>query len=191
MQPDLFSGWGLRTLSTEHVSYNPLSYQRGSVWPHDTMLAAAGLLRYGLRDQGATLLRAVLDAACAFEDDRLPELFCGFDRQSGPPVPYAEANVPQAWAAAAPILAAQVLLGLVPDGPRHRCFLAPWLPDWLPSLELRGIAIGDATLDVSLTRRDGSTSCETQATGDLQVVFDQPPTPLWGLPQRIAGHDQP
>ena len=94
LQPDSFSGWGLRTLSSEHPAYNPLSYQHGSVWPHDTVIAAAGLFRYGLRQQGATLVRAMLDAADAFEDDRLPELFCGFDRSGGPPVPYAEANSP-------------------------------------------------------------------------------------------------
>ena len=171
-------------MSSEHRSYNPLSYQRGSVWPHDTMLVANGLFRYGRREEGADLLRAVLDAAGAFEDDRLPELYCGFEREHGPPVPYAEANVPQAWAAAAPVLAVQTLLGLVPDAPRNRCFLAPWLPDWLPNLEVRGIAVGKATIDIELSRNDGNTSTRTTATNDLQVILDQPPAPLWGRPLR-------
>src|SRR5690606_8950494 len=118
-----FSGWGLRTLSAEHPAYNPLSYQLGSVWPHDTAIAAAGLARYGLHDAAAQLMRAVLDAGGTFDDDRLPELFAGFPRTDAPPVPYAQANDPQAWAAAAPVLAVQTLLGIVPDAPRQRCFL--------------------------------------------------------------------
>ena len=76
-------------MSSMHRCYNPLSYQRGSVWPHDTMLAAAGMWRYGYRDEASSLIRAVLDAAGTFESDRLPELYCGFGRELGPPVPYA------------------------------------------------------------------------------------------------------
>jgi glycogen debranching enzyme len=186
LQRDLFSGWGLRTLSSEHPAYNPLSYQRGSVWPHDTMIAAAGLFRYGHREQGAALLRAVLDAAGAFEDDRLPELFCGFERTSGAPVPYAEANTPQAWAAAAPVLATQILLGLVPDAPRARCFVEPWLPDWLPELEVRGIVIGSATADIKLSRQNETTTIETSNTKGFDVIRDQQPAPLWGRPGRSA-----
>src|SRR4029079_6786424 len=102
---DMFTGWGLRPLSSKHVRYNPLSSQRGSVWPHDTMLSAAGMFRYGLRDEAATLIRGVRDAACALEESRLPELFCGIERELGGPVPYAEANIPQAWAAASAPLA--------------------------------------------------------------------------------------
>ena len=123
MADDMFSGWGLRTLSSKHPRYNPMSYQRGSVWPHDTMLAAAGMFRYGLNDEAATLVRGLLDAACALEDARLPELFCGIERELGGPVPYAEANIPQAWAAAAAPLAAQLFLGIVPDASRTRCYL--------------------------------------------------------------------
>jgi len=188
LQPDLSSGWGLRTLSSQHPSYNPLSYQRGSVWPHDTMIAAAGLSRYGHHDKAAVLMRSVLDAAGAFESDRLPELLCGFERTTGPPVPYAEANSPQAWAAAAPVLVVQLLLGITPDAPRNRCFLDPRLPEWLPELEVHGIAIGAATLDVKLTRRDDSTWTETNVTHDLEVALAQPPAPLWGRPLRADDH---
>jgi glycogen debranching enzyme len=180
LEPDMFTGWGLRTLSSEHARYNPLSYQRGSVWPHDTALAAAGLWRYGRREEAATLLRAVLEAACAFEDDRLPELFCGLDRSIGAPVSYREANVPQAWAAATPVLALQLFLGLVPDAPRRRCFLAPWLPEWLPHLEARGIAVGRGTLDVSLAHAGGRTVIESVITSGVEVVEEEPRTPLWG-----------
>jgi glycogen debranching enzyme len=187
VQRDMNSGWGLRTLSSDHPSYNPLSYQRGSVWPHDTVLVAAGLARYGRRAEAAALLSGIVDAARHFEDDRLPELFCGFDRDHGPPVPYAEANVPQAWAAAAPILTVQTILGLVPDAARQRCALDPWLPDWLPELAVRGIRIGDAALDVVLRRSGERVDVETSATNGLAVEMGSPPAPLWGAPMRTAG----
>jgi glycogen debranching enzyme len=186
MEQDLFSGWGVRTLSAEHHRYNPLSYQRGSVWPHDTALAAAGVRRYGMHHEAATLIRALLEAACAFEDDRLPELFCGFDRSVGPPVPYREANVPQAWAAAVPVLAVQLFLGFVPDAPRRRCFLAPWLPEWLPHLKARGIAVGEGTVDVSLARAGERTVIESVKSSGIEVIEEEPSTPLWGQPPHAA-----
>jgi glycogen debranching enzyme len=181
LKSDLFTGWGLRTLSSDHPRYNPLSYQRGSVWPHDTVLAAGGLWRYGMRQEAACLIRGILEAASALEDDRLPELFCGFTRVPGPPVPYREANIPQAWAASAPVLAAQVLLGLVPDAPRGRCFVTPWLPDWLQNVEARGIPIGDGSVDI-VARRDGEqTVIDASGTG-IEVVTQAAAAPLWGAP---------
>ena len=186
LRPDMNSGWGLRTLSCDHPAYSALSYQRGSVWPHDTVLAAAGMFRYGLHDQGAELLRGVLEAARMFENDRLPELFCGFDRSDGPPVPYATANVPQAWASAAPVLAAQIFLGLVPDAPQRRCFLSPWLPPWLPRLEISGITIGDGTLDVVISRSGDSTLVESVRGNDVDVSLEAVNAPLWGRVNR--GH---
>ena len=183
LQPDLFSGWGLRTLSACHPRYNALSYQRGSVWPHDTAIAAAGMWRYGEREAAATLLRAILDAALAFEGNRLPELFCGFERRDGAPVPYAEANVPQSWAAAAPVLAAQLFLGVVPDAPRGRCYLDPWLPEWLPRLEVRGLTVGSGSIDVAVTRRGGETVIERLERHDIEVLRESPPAPLWAPPE--------
>jgi glycogen debranching enzyme len=182
MQPDLFSGWGLRTLSTRNPAYNALSYQRGSVWPHDTLLVAAGLWRYGYRVEASRLIQAVLEAATAFEDDRLPELFCGIKRAEGPPVPYAKANSPQAWAAAAPLLAAQLFVGLVPDAPRGRCYLSPWLPPWLPELEVEGIAVGSARVDVSLQRRDDATVVNKVRANGIEVIQETPEASLWGSP---------
>jgi glycogen debranching enzyme len=181
-EPDLFTGWGVRTLSSEHPRYNPLSYQRGSVWPHDTALAAAGLWRYGLREDAAAVLRAILEAACAFEDDRLPELFCGFDRSLGAPVPYREANVPQAWASAAPVLAVQLFLGLVPDAPNSRCFLEPWLPDWLPELRVEGIPIGRGELAIGVAR-EGKETVVKDVTGTVEVVRGETSAALWGTPE--------
>ena len=180
LEPDLFSGWGLRTLSSHNPAYNPLSYQRGSVWPHDPAIAAAGIWRYGLHEAACTLIRAILEAAYCFEEDRLPELFCGLDRSQGPPVPYEEANVPQAWAAAVPMLITQLLLGLIPDVPRSRCFVSPWLPPWLPRLELRGIKIGAGSLDIALARQGEQTVIEESNTEHLTVVRGTEEAPLWG-----------
>lgn len=179
LEADLFSGWGLRTLSAAHPAYDPLSYQRGSVWPHDSVLAAAGMARYGLDEQAHTVLDAVLDAAIEFEDRRLPELFCGFDRSEGL-VPYIEANVPQAWAAAAPVLAAQVLLGLVPDAPRGRCFVAPSLPERLPQLRMRGIRVGGTELDITIARHEDGTVVENAVAEGLELIEGPVEAPLWG-----------
>jgi glycogen debranching enzyme len=177
---DMFSGWGIRTLSSKHPRYNPLSYQRGSVWPHDTMLTAAGMLRYGLDDLADMLLHGILDAACAFEDSRLPELFCGIERDLGGPVPYAEANVPQAWAAAAAPLAVQLLLGVVPDAPNGRCYLKPRLPEWLPRLEIDRLRIGHHSLRIVLARDGGATVIEDIDTDGIQVVEAGIEAALWG-----------
>jgi hypothetical protein len=180
LAPDFFSGWGLRTLSADNPAYNPLSYQLGSVWPHDTALAAAGMWRYGHRAAGSRLLHAMLKAATAFEEQRLPELFCGLDAADGPPVPYDGANSPQAWAAAAPLLAAQLFLGLLPDAPHGRCYLSPYLPDWLPELTVEGITIGGERLDVALRREGAKTVIKALHSGALEVVQDLPLAPLWG-----------
>lgn len=185
LQPDLFSGWGLRTLSCKHAAYNPLSYQLGSVWPHDTLLAAAGLWRYGHCEEAGRLIQAILEAAVAFEEERLPELFCGLDRTHGLPVPYEEANSPQAWAAAVPMLATQLFLGLIPDAPRGRCYLSPHLPAWLPQLDVRGIAIGHGTVDVALVRRGSDTVIDVINAKDVEVIEGAIDAPLWGTPPRM------
>jgi glycogen debranching enzyme len=119
--PEMFSGWGVRTLATSMAAYNPLSYHNGSVWPHDTAICAAGLARYGFREEAALLARGILEAS-AFFDHRLPELFGGFAREQVPaPVPYPAACSPQAWAAAARVELLRNLLGLEPDDGRLRC----------------------------------------------------------------------
>jgi glycogen debranching enzyme len=180
LRDDLFSGYGLRTISATHVRYNPLSYQLGSVWPHDTGLFAAGLLRYGLRDEAARVLEGILEAATAFSQNRLPELFGGFARSWSAPIPYERANVPQGWAAAVPVLVTQLFLGLQPDVPRGRCFLAPWLPEWLPSLAVTGIRIGDGDLAVRLVRKGAATHVEEADHPRLEMIEGAPVAPLWG-----------
>ena len=117
LAPELFSGWGVRSMSSDDDAYSPLTYHNGTVWPHDTALVAAGLRRYGHREEARRLVDALLDAAAAF-GHRLPEVFAGFARdETNVPVRYPAALVPQAWAAAAPLLALRTLLGLdVVDG---------------------------------------------------------------------------
>jgi glycogen debranching enzyme len=184
-EPDLSSGWGLRTLSATHPSFNPLSYQLGSVWPFDNALVAAGLFRYGLSTEACRHIHAILEASKAFERWRLPELYCGLDRSHGLPVPYDRANSPQAWSAAVPLLVAQLFLGILPDAPRGRVYLQPWLPSWLPRLTLHGIAVGRARMDVTIERRGRETVIERIVTaGDLAILRGMPEAPLWGRPMQ-------
>ncbi len=180
LQPELFSGWGLRTLSEKEPAYNLQSYQSGSVWPHDTLLACAGLWRYGFREEAATPMCGVLRAAGCFEDYRLPELFYGFDASCGFSVPYEQANIPQSWVAAVPLLAVRLFLGLVPDAPNNRCFLAPWLPAWLPQLQIEGIRVGDGTLNIALAGAGTKTAIVKQEARDLEIVRDRPQVPIMG-----------
>ncbi|MFB6150630.1 MAG: glycogen debranching N-terminal domain-containing protein [Haloarculaceae archaeon] len=109
----LFSGWGLRTMASTAAGYSPVSYHLGSVWPHDTSLAALGLARYGFGDDAERLARGVLDASTGFDEDRIPEVFCGFDDEFGP-VPYPSSCVPQAWSAGAPFAFIRAVFGLEP-----------------------------------------------------------------------------
>lgn len=178
--PDMFTGWGMRTLSSNNPAYNPISYQRGSVWPFDTMIAAAGLWRYGDHAGAFALIKAVLDAAARFESCRLPELFGGFDRSYGAPVPYQKANIPQAWSSAASLLAAQLMLGIVPDAPRGCCYFQPLLPDWLPRLELANLKVGEGRCEIVVRRESERTIVEHLKGERIETVHGTPRAPLWG-----------
>jgi glycogen debranching enzyme len=149
LSPEMFSGWGIRTLATTMGAYNPLSYHNGSVWPHDNAIAVAGLMRYGFVKEAQTVARAVLDAAGCF-DGRLPELFTGFDRQDFPrPVPYPTSCSPQAWAAAAPLSLLRSLLRFDPDLPRGEVSVAPALPRSIPTLRVGNVPLAGARLAVA------------------------------------------
>jgi glycogen debranching enzyme len=140
LQPDMFSGWGIRTMSSKERAYNPLQYHNGTVWPHDTALIAAGMRRYGFRAESARLVRALFDAATAF-GHRLPELFAGFERdETDLPVRYPAALVPQAWAAAAPLLALRTMLDLRPS---TRGLLADPLPGFARTRLIDKLARGE------------------------------------------------
>lgn len=146
--PALFSGWGVRTLADDMGAFNPISYHNGSVWPHDNALAVAGLARYGHASAAAAVGAAVIEASGAFAG-RLPELFCGFDRDDLPvPVGYPTACSPQAWAAAAPLALLSALLGLRPDVPHRTVHAVDGLPEAWGRVCLRGVAVGDARVDV-------------------------------------------
>jgi glycogen debranching enzyme len=146
MAPDMFSGWGIRTMSTHDEGYNPIEYHNGTVWPHDTAFIAEGMRRYGFRAEASALALALFEAAGAF-GYRLPEVFAGFGRDElGPPVEYPTASSPQAWAAGAPLLALRTLLGLDVDA--GRLHSAPWLPEAIRTLRLRGVPVHGERKDV-------------------------------------------
>jgi glycogen debranching enzyme len=137
MAEELWSGWGVRTMATGDGGYNPLTYHNGTVWPHDNSLIALGLARYGYRSEALRIVRSLLAAAGSL-GYQLPEVFGGFPRSEAPqPIAYPTATKPQAWAAGAPILLLQVLLGLEPDRGRETLrSSATEMPSWAGSLRL-------------------------------------------------------
>jgi glycogen debranching enzyme len=137
----LWSGWGIRTMASEAAAYNPLSYHNGTVWPHDSALAAWGLARHGHVEASRRVARALIEAAGHFQWS-LPEVFAGFARTETPfPIAYPTAARPQAWAAGTPILLVRVLLGLEPDRAHQRLVttVEDELPSWLDGLRLEGV----------------------------------------------------
>jgi glycogen debranching enzyme len=145
----LWSGWGVRTMSTADAGYNPLAYHNGTVWPHDNSLCAAGLARYGRWAELHRIARRMLAASRHF-DHQLPEVFAGLPRSDTPfPIKYPTAARPQAWAAGTPVLLLQLLLGLHPDRTRHRLLAtAPGVPDWAGSIRLSGIRAFERAWDL-------------------------------------------
>jgi glycogen debranching enzyme len=144
---EMWSGWGIRTLIRDHPAYHPVSYHRGSVWPHDTMLAIAGLVSYGHVDEALTLVGGLLAASPHFSYE-LPELFSGISsNEVRHPVGYPTSSSPQAWAAAVPIYMTEQLLGIRPNLPAGRVEVAPRLPDGI-KLELDGLRLGDGVLSL-------------------------------------------
>ena len=177
-QPDMWSGWGIRTLSAKHPSYNPYSYQNGSVWPHDNGIIAQGFKRYGYADQANAIARDVVGAASFFVQNQLPELYAGIQRDnSNFPVQYLGANVPQAWAAGSIFSLVQAMIGFQPDAPNGQLVLDPTLPDWLPELTLRDLRVGREVFDIRFTRGDSETSYEV-LRGDPAAVVRRPMT-VW------------
>jgi len=173
MDRELFSGWGVRTLGLHERRYNPMSYHNGSVWPHDSAIAAAGLRRYGFTDGFLALATGLFDAARHCDGYRLPELFCGFSRSPGyGPTRYPTACSPQAWAAGVVSQLLGEMLGLSPDARENRLtFVRPVLPEWLPSIEVRGLQVGRSWLDVMVTGNRGGAVVEVlERQGDAEVV---------------------
>ncbi len=155
-QYDMFSGWGIRTLSYNNIAYNPMSYHNGSIWPHDNSIIASGLSRGGYSDYVIKITTALFEAARLMYYKRLPELFCGFTRQyemQNPPVNYPVACIPQAWAAGSVFLLIKSMLNIEPDAQGQKLrILNPQLPEWLNFLEIKNINVGEATVNIEFRK---------------------------------------
>jgi len=169
--PAFNSGWGIRTLAKGEPRFNPMSYHDGSVWPHDTALAAAGMARYGERERVVGLLNELFESAVQFEM-RLPELFCGFTRSAGEaPIAYPVACLPQAWAAGAVFMVLQACLGLTIDGWRGEVNLnRPALPIGVERLRIRRLPVGgDRRIDLAFHRVRDRVVCTAEGPGSGAV----------------------
>jgi glycogen debranching enzyme len=150
MSPEMFSGWGVRTLASDMGAYNPASYHNGSMWPHDNAIVAAGLLRYGFVAEAQRIATAILDAA-EYSDGRLPELFCGFSREElAVPVPYPTACSPQAWAAAAPIQLVTSLMRYDPVVSAGGVWMDPVLPKSYGDLHIENAPLGGGRITIDI-----------------------------------------
>ncbi len=182
LAPDLFSGWGVRTLSAENAAYNPYSYHRGSVWPVEHGTFALAFMRYGLWGHLHRLARAQFESAALFDHFRLPEVFGGHERNEEQPFPafYPQANSPQAWSASAVFCFVQAMLGLYPYAPLRLLVADPHLPEWLPELTVRDLRVGPAKATIRFYRKsDGTSSYHVEGVeGTLHVV--RQPSP-WSL----------
>jgi glycogen debranching enzyme len=151
VSPELFSGWGIRTLSTGAINYDPCSYHNGSVWPHDSAIAAAGLRAAGMPKEAELVARAVLEAGMAYPDRRPPELWCGHDRVAGSrPIDYSASCSPQNWAAASSFQLVSTLLGLEADARRKRLRIAPLDTSLWRRIEVTGLHFAGHRLDFSV-----------------------------------------
>jgi len=173
---DMFSGWGIRTLSTKERRANPVGYHLGTVWPHDNAIIAAGFCRYGFDDEAAKVLEGVVAAAPHFHNHRLPEVFAGYSRQRfAVPVRYPVACHPQAWAAGSVPFMLTSLLGIVPDALNNRLrIVRPVLPANVDDLDFSNIKVGNASVDLRFHRK-GDCTAEAEVihqTGNLDVQVE-------------------
>jgi glycogen debranching enzyme len=170
MAPDMWSGWGIRTLSALHPAFNPYNYQTGSVWPHDNAIIALGFKRYGFGAEAARIARDISGAASHFLFNQLPELYTALDRdETNFPVQYLGANIPQAWAAGSVFALMQAMLGFRPDAPRGKLHVDPLLPEWLPDLTIFDLHVGKQRFDIRFWRDSGQTHFEV-LQGDPKAV---------------------
>jgi glycogen debranching enzyme len=170
MAPDMLTGWGIRTLSTDNPAYNPYNYQTGSVWPHDNAIIAMGFKFYGFGAEAAQIAHDISVAASYFRLNQLPELYTAFEREeTNFPVQYIGANVPQAWAAGSAFMLTQAILGFLPDAPRNKLYIDPSLPKWLPDLTVYDLGLGKHKLDIRFWREGEDTAFEV-LKGDRKLV---------------------
>lgn len=154
LSSEMFTGWGIRTLSSSAVRYNPMSYHNGSVWPHDTALIAYGLSLYGFKEKTAKLIKGLFDATLFIDLQRLPELFCGFERRKNEgPTAYPVACSPQAWAVASVYLLLQACLRIeINPAEKKLCFNKPILPDFIDNLEIKNLSLGQSKVHIKLEK---------------------------------------
>ena len=182
----MFSGWGVRTLSSKHPAYDPYSYHRGSVWPVEHGTFAMGMMRFGLIDELHRIARAIFEVSDLFDYNRLPECLSGHPRDADHPFPalYPKTNWPQAWSASSLFSIMQAILGIYPYAPMNILFLDPHLPDWLPSITVRKLHIGKATVDIRFYRKGKSTHFDVlDKRGKLHIL--RQPSP-WSLTAGFA-----
>jgi glycogen debranching enzyme len=186
MAADMFSGWGIRTLSADHPAYNPFSYHLGSVWPVENATTAFGMKRYGFAAECNRVAQGIFDAAALFEHHRLPEAFGGHPRDARHPHPgiYPDACAPQAWSASAVFWLVQAMLGLWSYAPLNVLIIEPELPPWLPELTIRQLRIGDARISIQF-KRDASGRTDYRVLkreGRIRVLRQPPPEDLHARP---------
>ncbi|MCK4260155.1 MAG: amylo-alpha-1,6-glucosidase [Halanaerobiales bacterium] len=169
MSEEMFSGWGIRTLSTDNAAYNPISYHNGSVWPHDTSLIAFGLGAVEKSEECLKIAQGIFEAAKHF-NNRLPELFCGFSKKERDiPVSYPVSCKPQAWAAASPLLLMQSVLGIYPDAYNNRVCIKPRLNNdiTIKKVTVKNLRVGDSIIDIKI---DGSDFEVLNVQGTIKIV---------------------
>ena len=174
MEEQSFSGWGVRTVAHGESRYNPMSYHDGSVWPHDNGLISLGFARYGFNQYSVRLLDSLHAASGFFEEQRLPELFCGFERSQGKaPTQYPVACSPQAWASGAAFMLLQSCLGLWINAPARRVVLSrPSLPSQVTHLEIQNLQVRGSSIDLLVRSDAESVSVSVQKqTGQLEVIL--------------------
>ena len=176
LTPEMFSGWGIRTLSADAPRFNPMSYHNGSVWPHDNALIALGLARYGLKRGASAIFEGLFEAAGHMDMMRFPELFCGFPRRRGvAPVLYPVACSPQAWASVVPFALLQASLGLELNyANREISFHNPQLPRFLEEVRINDLELAEATVNLRLRRRGSHTEVAiVSQRGDIGIKITQ------------------
>ena len=177
LQDDMWSGWGIRTISSKNPAYNPYSYHLGSIWPHDNSMIAAGFKRYGLVDESNQVIRGIFDAARRFQDYRLPEIFAGFQRQGKgvdfPALYPPGANIPQGWASGSIFSMLQTIFGLRADAPNKRLYVYPTLPVWLSEVQLQDVRVGPCVFTLHFWREGERSRWEVlNMTTDSGVAED-------------------
>src|SRR5437588_10052625 len=178
LQEDMWSGWGIRTLSSKNPAFNPYLYQLGSVWPQDNGIIAAGFKRYGLANEANKVIRGIFDAIDRFDSYRPPEVFAGVHRRGDEDFPIlypGGANIPQAWASGSVFHMLRTILGVRADAPHKRLYVNPTLPEWITELELERMRVGPCSITIHFWREsDGTSRWEVrEITADKKVPKEE------------------